>query len=88
MIINLDKDYRMTTSTLNFVLKKRMAEYEDKKGNKVDEKWVADGYFSSIKSLLQSYKRKRILNCNAESIEELIKTIDEVGQTIENFKAV
>ena len=88
MEINLCKDYRMTTSTLNFVLEKRMAEYENKKGEKVAEKWVVSGYFSSIKSLLQAYKRKKTLNCNAVSIEELIKKIDEVGQVIENFKVV
>lgn len=86
MEINICENYRMTTTTLNYVLEKRMPERKDEKGEIIPESWATDGYFSNIKSLLRSYFNKQILKCDSRSIEELIETINKVETTIENFK--
>lgn len=87
MEILIDKNYKITTVKLNFVLEKRVPESKNNKGEPVPEFWKVDGYYSSIQSLLKGYLKKSLLeDTEIKSFDELYQKLDNIEKTISKVK--
>lgn len=87
MEIFIDKNYKITTIPLNFILEKRVPEYVNKKGETVPECWVQDGYFSDIRHLLKAYVKKTLLeDTTIRSFDELFGKLEHLENIIRTTK--
>lgn len=87
MEISIDKNYKITTVPLNFVLEKRVPESTNKKGETVPERWVQDGYFSDVRHLLKAYVKKTLLeDTTIRSFDELFGKLEELENIIRTTK--
>ena len=82
----INKNYRITTDTHNFILqKKRVAKKEDQEDG---EAWDNVGYTSSIESILNFYMRKRQLSEEPKDFKELLDLTNEIRKEIKKLSEV
>lgn len=86
MDIKLDDDYKITSGQLNLILQKRVPAYKGRGGKWMEEKYVDDGYYSTIQHLLKGYMKKKMINNTSKSIQDLIDVNNEVIKTIDELK--
>lgn len=79
MNIELDKNYRLTSDgERNVVLQKK----NEKK------KYSTVGYYSTVENAFQGYAQKRIIQSDAETIQELLDEIRDLREYLESVLEV
>ena len=82
MKILLEENIRLVNVPQNIVLEKKIIS-KDKETGVVTEKWVNDGYYTSLEGILKGYLKKSIIQSAAITLEELVKDITRIETNIE-----
>ena len=82
MIILLEEDIRLVNIPMNMQLEKRIISKDEETGTET-EKWVWDGYYTSIEGVLKGYLKKSIIKSAAGSLEELAADIKRIEKNID-----
>lgn len=93
--IKIDNDYKIVSDEHNFILQcKRIITGNNIKGKQAKpenigkEIWDDDGYYRTIRQLLEDYARKKTLKSNAKTFEELFKVLNEIKKIIMSIKDI
>lgn len=80
MQVDINKDWRITTDSMNWILQKRYITQTGKKKGEI--RWESEAYCGSLGSLLNHYLDKRTKDNDAGSIAEIVNIIEEVREEI------
>jgi hypothetical protein len=87
--IKIDQEYKIVSDDRNFTLqKKRIITGENTKGRQVNpenigkEVWEDEGYYRTIKQLIEDYARVKTLKSNAKTFQELFNVLNEIKKLI------
>lgn len=99
MEIKINKDYKITTDTHNYILWKKCSEEQPKQFQKkskqkikITETWRTVGFFGDLEILYENLIEDEIKLLDAKSFREVIKSIKELKSSIclqkdTNFKS-
>lgn len=88
MNIQLDKNYRIESDSLNLILRYEAEggkEYVDKKGEVKRGISRDEWYFPNIELLLKKYLTLTLNDDNANDVKDLLSIIEQTKKTIEKF---
>ena len=81
MEIKLDKDYYLMTDKYSFILGTKVKAGENtKKAGEVQDKYLK--FFSTIEGFFRGYKKQKLIESDAKSIEDLKKEVKTLNSTI------
>ena len=90
--IKIDDDYRIISYEQCFALqKKHIITGENIKGkqpkqeNIGKEVWNDDGYYRTLRALFEDYARKKTLNSNAKTFQELFGILRDIENRIKHI---
>lgn len=84
-VLYLDDKNRIVFANMNFVLEKYETIKNKRTGDESD-KWTFRGYFSNVlKNALSAYAKNEILEHPNPTVENLLKRMDEIEETIKNI---
>jgi len=83
-MIKLDNQYSIDIDNLNFTLQYRREKEVEKNGERKTVTEKSDWYFPSIQISLKKYLDESMRECN--SVDEILRKIDEVHETIKKLK--
>ena len=90
--IKIDNDYQIVGDDNNFILqKKRIITGENTKGKQVKpenigkEVWDDEGYYRTIRYLIEDYARKKTLKSNAKTFQELFGILRDIESAIKHI---
>lgn len=82
MKINLDDNYRLTSTNMNVVVEKKFIIKEGK--NKGNEAWRNVGNYSTVRQALKGYVGHSELDIKSKDIEGAIEELKQVETNIKN----
>lgn len=82
MNILLEENLKLTNMPLNLVLEKKIISKNKETGEET-EKWVVDGYYTTLGGALKGYLKKSVLESEAKSLEELANEIKRIENNID-----
>lgn len=80
--IQLDKNYKLTSDSMNYILEKRSSEPSEKTG---EYSWRGIMWTSTIQSMMKCYKEMKIRTSDAKSIPELLEVCEKTDKRIEKI---
>ena len=90
--IKIDNDYQIVSDDNNFILqKKRIITGENTKGKQAKpenigkEVWDDEGYYRTIRYLIEDYARKKTLKSNAKTFQELFGILRDIENKIKQI---
>ena len=84
MKIKINDEYRVSTDSDNFILEQsRIAEKGKHKGERV---WKQEGFYTTFDNALTGLLRRKLLGCDAETVEQLRAVVKGVQGDIEAIK--
>jgi archaellum component FlaC len=81
MEIKLDKDYYLMTDKYSFILGTKVKAGENsKKAGEIQDRYLK--FYSTIESFFQGYKKQKLIESDAKSIEDLKKEVKNLNSTV------
>jgi hypothetical protein len=89
--IRIDEDFKITSDAMNFILERRGIVKESRftdPANIGNEYWTAEGYYRTIQQVLTDYTRKKVLNSDCKSFQELFQLLEKIKELISRLPDV
>jgi archaellum component FlaC len=81
MEVKLDKDYYLMTDKYSFILGTKVKAGENtKKAGEIQDKYLK--FYSTIEGFFQGYKKQKLIESDAKSIEDLKKEVKNLNSTV------
>ena len=80
--INLNKDFRITSDPLNYILEKRGVKGEDAK-NPGEEVWKPVGFYTSLSNTLEGYQKHKVRASDVDSLKGLFGLLVSIQSDIQ-----
>jgi hypothetical protein len=84
MKIHVEGDIYITSDERQFMISK-LQRYKDKEGNE-KEQMVAQGYYTSLESLINGLVKRKLLQSNATTLNELLGSLKSIREEIGQLK--
>lgn len=81
--IKIDDTYQITSDPFQYILQETKTVMEGSK--KGDTYLINVSYHGEVYEALQAYKRRQMRFCDATSIDELIKVVEELDKKLEKL---
>ena len=85
MNMELNKNWRIRTDSMNFILEKKRVVEEGK--NKVEVVWDSMGFYNSLDTALTGFTRNSMLTSDVKTALDLQRLIGELKAGIEKIKS-
>ena len=85
MKIKINDKFRVTTDKDNFILEQSRVAGEKAK-NTGEFVWKQEGFYTTFDSALRGLLRRELLDCDAETVEELRAVVQDVQEHIDVIK--
>lgn len=80
--IQLDKDYRITSDSMNYILEKRSSEPNKKTG---EYSWRQIKWTSDLSTMLKTWKELKIKTSNSTTINEILEVVKKTDKKIDKI---
>ena len=80
--IQLDKEYKLTSDSMNYILEKRSSEPSEKTGK---YSWRAIMWTGTVQLMMKAYKELKIRESDSTTIQELLEVCEKTDKRIEKI---
>jgi hypothetical protein len=82
--MQIDKNWRIKSDNLNVILERRQR-VPERKGKPEHDRWVVQGYYSSVKEALHAMVDQRVKDTGLTDLKAIVKAIEEVHSLIDSM---